>query len=34
LEEDGRDVQPVWDEGLIDVLGGFTLDKRYLVRGG
>jgi len=34
LDERGRDVQPVWDEGLIDVLGGVGLDDEYLVRGG
>jgi hypothetical protein len=31
--EDGKDVQPVWDEELIDVLGGVTLGEEYLVRG-
>jgi hypothetical protein len=34
LEEDGRDVQPSYDEGLKDVLGGFTLGDEYVVRGG
>ncbi|KAJ4290394.1 hypothetical protein N0V90_010610 [Kalmusia sp. IMI 367209] len=33
LDEKGADVQPVYDEGLIDILGGFTLDDRYIVRG-
>jgi hypothetical protein len=34
LDEQGRDVQPVYDGGLIDVLGGCTLDDSYVVRGG
>jgi hypothetical protein len=34
LDELGRDVQPEYDERLIDTLGGFTLDDRYIVRGG
>ncbi|KAF3052045.1 hypothetical protein E8E11_003889 [Didymella keratinophila] len=34
LDEQGRDVQPGYDRGLLDVLGGFTLDERYEVRGG
>jgi hypothetical protein len=34
LDDGGKDVQPVWDEGLIDVLGGVGLDESYLVRGG
>jgi hypothetical protein len=34
LDEGGRDVQPVYDEGLIEVLGGVTLDESYVVRGG
>jgi hypothetical protein len=33
LDEEGRDVQPAYDEGLIDVLGGVTLDQSYVVRG-
>ncbi|CAG5159383.1 uncharacterized protein ALTATR162_LOCUS5556 [Alternaria atra] len=34
LNEEGRDVQPDYDEGLKDVLGGFTLGEEYVVRGG
>lgn len=34
LDEEGRDVQPVYDKGLIDVLGGVTLDESYVVKGG
>lgn len=34
LEEGGRDVQPEYDEGLLDVLGGFTLGEEYVVKGG
>lgn len=34
LDEGGRDLQPVYDEGLVDVLGGRGLDERYYVRGG
>ncbi|RAR03872.1 FAD/NAD(P)-binding domain-containing protein [Stemphylium lycopersici] len=34
LDEQGRDVQPRYDEGLKDVLGGFTLSDDYIVRGG
>lgn len=34
LDGGGTDVQPVYDEHLIDTLGGFTLDDRYIVRGG
>jgi hypothetical protein len=34
LDEDGEDVQPAYDEGLKDVLGGFTLGGEYMVRGG
>ncbi|OAG03250.1 FAD/NAD(P)-binding domain-containing protein [Paraphaeosphaeria sporulosa] len=34
LDEEGRDVQPEYDEGLIDVLGGVTLDDKYIVKGG
>lgn len=34
LDEEGRDVQPEYDAGLVDVLGGFTLDESYEVRGG
>jgi hypothetical protein len=34
LDEDGRDVQPEYDQKLIEVLGGVTLDERYVVRGG
>ena len=34
LDEEGKDVQPEYDEGLIDVLGGVTLDESYIVRGG
>lgn len=33
LDEEGRDVQPEYDEGLIHVLGGVTLDDSYVVRG-
>ena len=28
-----EDVQPVYDKGLLDVLGGFTLDESFVVRG-
>lgn len=28
---DGVDVQPSYDEGLIDILGGTTLGEEYLV---
>jgi len=31
LDDRGRDVQPVYDEGLKDVLGGFTLGDEYIV---
>ncbi|KAI4705542.1 hypothetical protein J4E81_000425 [Alternaria sp. BMP 2799] len=34
LDEEGRDVQPDYDEGLKDVLGGFTLGDEYIVKGG
>lgn len=34
LDEEGRDVQPDYDKTLLDVLGGFTLDESYEVRGG
>ncbi|KAH7064309.1 hypothetical protein BKA63DRAFT_170737 [Paraphoma chrysanthemicola] len=34
IDGEGRDVQPEYDEGLIDVLGGVTLDESYVVRGG
>lgn len=34
LDEQGRDTQPEYDEGLMDVLGGFTLGEEYVVRGG
>jgi hypothetical protein len=34
LNEEGRDVQPDYDEGLKHVLGGFTLGEEYVVRGG
>jgi hypothetical protein len=34
LEKQERDKQPDYDERLIDVLGGFTLDESYVVRGG
>lgn len=34
LDKEGRDVQPVYDKGLIDVLGGVTLDESYVVKGG
>lgn len=27
LDEEGRDVQPEYDEGLMDILGGWTLDE-------
>jgi len=33
LDERGRDVQPVYDEGLKHVLGGFTLGDEYIVSG-
>jgi len=33
LDEGGADVQPVWDEGLIDILGGAKLDEKSVVRG-
>lgn len=32
LDEAGRDVQPDYDKGLLDVLGGFTLDDSHIVR--
>jgi hypothetical protein len=32
LDDEGRDVQPDYDKGLLDVLGGFTLDDSYIVR--
>jgi hypothetical protein len=32
--DEGSDVQPEYDERLIDVLGGVTLDESYVVRGG
>ncbi|KAL1656118.1 hypothetical protein SLS61_001190 [Didymella pomorum] len=34
LDEEKGDVQPDYDKGLLDVLGGFTLDESYEVRGG
>jgi hypothetical protein len=34
LDDEGKDVQPDYDKGLLDVLGGFTLDESYEVRGG
>ncbi|KAL6711639.1 hypothetical protein ACN47E_004573 [Coniothyrium glycines] len=34
LDEEGQDVQPDYDKGLLDVLGGFTLSEDYVVRGG
>lgn len=34
LDDGGKDVQPEYDEGLIDVMGGFNLDDRYMVKGG
>lgn len=34
LDEEGRDVQPDYDDGLIDILGGFNLDDSCIVRGG
>ncbi|KAF2114151.1 hypothetical protein BDV96DRAFT_577669 [Lophiotrema nucula] len=34
LDEEGRDVQPEYDEGLIDVLGGCGLGDEYVVKGG
>lgn len=34
LDDEGRDVQPDYDKGLLDVLGGFTLDESYEVKGG
>jgi hypothetical protein len=33
LDDEGRDVQPDYDKGLLDMLGGFTLDESYEVRG-
>ncbi|CAE7016321.1 hypothetical protein PTNB73_01379 [Pyrenophora teres f. teres] len=33
LDREGRDVQPVYDEGLKDILGGFTLGDEYVVCG-
>ncbi|KAF2745554.1 FAD/NAD(P)-binding domain-containing protein [Sporormia fimetaria CBS 119925] len=32
LDDDGRVVQPEYDETLIEVLGGCTLDDRYIVK--
>ncbi|KAJ9645779.1 hypothetical protein H2199_002819 [Coniosporium tulheliwenetii] len=34
LDEEGRDVQPVWDEGLIEKLAGWSIGEEYEVRGG
>ena len=34
LDEEGRDVQPEYDDKLIETLGGAMLDERYIVRGG
>jgi hypothetical protein len=34
LDKQERDQQPEYDERLIDLLGGFTLDESYVVRGG
>lgn len=34
LDEEGKDVQPGYDEGLIEKLAGWTLDESYQVRGG
>jgi cation diffusion facilitator CzcD-associated flavoprotein CzcO len=34
LDGEGRDLQPDYDKELLDVLGGFTLDESYEVRGG
>ncbi|KAF2733825.1 FAD/NAD(P)-binding domain-containing protein [Polyplosphaeria fusca] len=34
LDNEGRDIQPDYDPGLIDVLGGFNLNDSYMVRGG
>lgn len=34
LDDEGRDVQPDYDQDLLDVLGGTTLDDSYLVKGG
>lgn len=34
LDEEGRDIQPEYDEKLINTLGGFNLDESYIVRGG
>lgn len=31
---DGEDKQPEYDEALIEILGGVTLDESYVVRGG
>lgn len=32
LDEHGRDVQPVYDERLMDIMGGSTLDESHMVR--
>ncbi|KAF1838443.1 FAD/NAD(P)-binding domain-containing protein [Decorospora gaudefroyi] len=34
LDDEGRDVQPRYDESLKNVLGGFTLGDSYVVTGG
>lgn len=34
LDETRGDVQPDYDEKLIDILGGFNLNDSYIVRGG
>jgi hypothetical protein len=33
LDDDLRDVQPCYDKGLIDILGGTRLDDSFIVRG-
>ncbi|KAF1957951.1 FAD/NAD(P)-binding domain-containing protein [Byssothecium circinans] len=33
LDDKGRDLQPSYDEHLIDILGGFNLDDSHVVRG-
>lgn len=34
LDEEGRDLQPVWDESLIEKLAGWSIGEEYEVRGG
>ncbi|KAE9967521.1 hypothetical protein BLS_006332 [Venturia inaequalis] len=33
LDDEGRDVQPDYDEGLIDILGGLHVGEKYIVNG-